>query len=390
MSATDADVILVGGGLANALIALRMRALRPGLRVLLLERQAVPCGQHTWSFHHTDLSAATRAWVLPLARHSWNGYEVRFPALHRQLDGAYSSLLSEDLARQVGAALGESMRVGAEVADLSPTQVTLSDGRQLRAGAVIDGRGARPSPHLALGYQAFVGHTLRTETPHGLRAPTLMDASVAQGQGYRFVYVLPFSPDTLLIEDTHYTSSPQVAVEQATANIAAYAQARGLKVAERLGCERGVLPIVLDGDFQRFWPAHDPQPRAGLAAALFHPTTGYSLPYAAGLAERLAGSDQLDAATVARITREQALTSWRRQGFFRLLNRLFFMAGQPQQRWRVMQRFYGLPQGLIQRFYADRLTLADKLRILSGKPPIPLAEALRAALASPAHPRNTR
>lgn len=34
----DADLILVGGGLANGLLALRLRQQRPELRVLLLEQ----------------------------------------------------------------------------------------------------------------------------------------------------------------------------------------------------------------------------------------------------------------------------------------------------------------------------------------------------------------
>lgn len=45
------DVILVGAGLANGLIALRLRQLQPALKILLLESQAQPAGNHTWSFH---------------------------------------------------------------------------------------------------------------------------------------------------------------------------------------------------------------------------------------------------------------------------------------------------------------------------------------------------
>ena len=37
-TALRADVVLVGGGLANGLIALRLRALRPGLKVVILRR----------------------------------------------------------------------------------------------------------------------------------------------------------------------------------------------------------------------------------------------------------------------------------------------------------------------------------------------------------------
>jgi lycopene beta-cyclase len=43
----------------------------------------------------------------------------------------------------------------------------------------------------------------------------------------------------------------------------------------------------------------------------------------------------------------------------------------------VLERFYRLPQPLIQRFYAGRAGLADKARILIGKPPVPIGAALK-------------
>jgi len=47
-----------------------------------------------------------------------------------------------------------------------------------------------------------------------------------------------------------------------------------------------------------------------------------------------------------------------------------------------MQRFYRLNAGLISRFYAGQLRLHDKARILCGKPPVPIGEALQALLNS--------
>jgi lycopene beta-cyclase len=55
-----------------------------------------------------------------------------------------------------------------------------------------------------------------------------------------------------------------------------------------------------------------------------------------------------------------------------------------------MQRFYGLPEPLIARFYAARLQALDKLRIVSGKPPVPLGAALRAALDLPSSRAEAR
>ena len=62
--------------------------------------------------------------------------------------------------------------------------------------------------------------------------------------------------------------------------------------------------------------------------------------------------------------------------FLRLLNRMLFRAAKPEERYTVLQRFYGLNQGLIERFYAGTLTWRDKARILIGKPPVPVSKAL--------------
>jgi lycopene beta-cyclase len=42
----------------------------------------------------------------------------------------------------------------------------------------------------------------------------------------------------------------------------------------------------------------------------------------------------------------------------------------------VLQHFYRLPEEIVQRFYAGRTTMADRIRILSGKPPVPVGRAV--------------
>ncbi|MES2739740.1 MAG: lycopene beta-cyclase CrtY [Pseudomonadota bacterium] len=373
------DVILAGAGLANGLIAWRLKSVRPRLRILLLEQAAHMGGNHTWSFHDSDLTAPQRDWIAPLVAQRWPRYRVIFPAFERTLDSPYNSIASPQFARVVGAALGEALRCDAAIASLNATSVTLASGQTLHAGAVIDGRGVRASANLALGYQTFLGQEVRLAAPHGLDAPIIMDASVSQDGGYRFVYVLPLSADTLLIEDTHYVDQGHIAPERLRANIAAYAGARGWQIVELLREERGALPITLAGDFDRYWRELAGQPCSGLRAGLFHSTTGYSLAHAVRLAERIGAQSDLRAPALFRTIHAEAASQWRAQGFFRLLNRMLFLAGSADRRWRVMQRFYRLPAPLIARFYAGALTVGDKLRIVSGKPPVPLLEALAAA-----------
>lgn len=374
------DVILVGGGLANGLIAWRLRQRQPGRRVLLLEAGPQAGGTHTWSFHQDDVTPEQHAWIAPLVAHRWQGYDVRFPQLARTLPGDYLSISDERFAAVMAAELGDTLRTHAPVAHLSPDGVTLADGEHLAAAAVIDGRGYQPSPHLALGFQAFLGQTWRLARPHGLVRPILMDATVDQLAGYRFVYTLPLSADTLLIEDTHYIDQPALAAEAARRRIRDYAAAQGWALEALLREEQGSLPITLAGDPDAFWQAAAGQPCSGLRAGLFHATTGYSLPQAVALADGISEQRDLSHPALFALIRQTAARHWRRQRFFRLLNRMLFLAGRPEQRWQVMQRFYGLGEGLIARFYAGQLTPLDMVRILTGKPPVPVGEALQAVL----------
>jgi lycopene beta-cyclase len=373
-----ADLILVGGGLANTLIALRLVDTQPELRVLLLEQDAAIGGNHTWSFHDTDLNPAQRQWLEPLVQYSWDHYEVRFPNRNRTLAGRYHSITTARLQEVAARKLGDRIRTGATVAEIHPDQVLLSDGTRWQGQAVIDGRGPRSSPHLDVRFQKFVGQVAVLDAPHGLDGPIIMDATVVQDDGYRFFYTLPLDAHTVLIEDTRYSDTPAVPRADYAEAIRQYARLQGWNISHILHEEDGVLPITLGGDICAFWDAGLPVARSGLQAALFHPATGYSLPNALGLADELATVHDWSAASVYQLTRAASERLWAATGFYRILNRMLFLAAAAPERRHVLERFYGLNAALIARFYAGNNTLPDKLRILLGKPPVKLERAFAA------------
>ena len=372
-----ADVLLVGGGLASSLIALRLKRVSPGLRIIMLEREAHIGGEHTWCHFASDLAPAISDWLGPLIVHDWAGYDVRFPAHARTLPTHYRAITSARLHEVMSELLGEDAWLSVEANDVRADAVRLVDGRRLAAPLVIDARGPRRSSHLALGWQKFLGQEVRLAGPHGLPRPVVMDASVAQLDGYRFVYLLPMAPDRVLIEDTRYSDTPALDRAALAADIAAYAKARGWQIAELLREEVGVLPIALAGDIDAYWAEAKPGAAdAGMRAALFNPTTGYSLPDAARQAEAIAALPSLTTAAARAAIVAMSKRAWRERSFYRLLNRMLFRAAAPGERYKVLERFYRLPAPLIERFYAGEATLADKLRILSGKPPVPIGRAL--------------
>ncbi len=373
----QAHVLLVGGGLASSLIALRLRRARPDLKIIMLEREARIGGEHTWSHFATDVSPEIGAWLGPLIVHDWPGYDVRFPTHRRTLTTHYRAITSARLHQVMSELLGDDAWLNVEAKEVRADSVRLVDGRKLTAPLVIDARGPRRSSHLALGWQKFLGQEVRLAAPHGLTRPVVMDASVPQLDGYRFLYLLPLAPDRLLIEDTRYADGPALDRAQLEKDIAAYAAYHGWSIAEVVREEVGVLPIALAGDIDAYWSeAPDDAADAGLRAALFHPTTGYSLPDAARQAELIAGSHALHTAAVREALMAMSKRAWADRAYYRLLNRMLFRAAAPGERYRVLQRFYRLPQPLIERFYAGQATWRDKVRILAGKPPVPIRRAL--------------
>jgi lycopene beta-cyclase len=374
----SADALIVGGGLASSFIALRLKRSRPNLKIIVLEREHRIGGEHTWSHFATDVAPAISEWMGPLIVHDWPGYDVRFPAHRRTLPTHYRAITSARLHAVMSELLGEDAWLGVEASEVKAESVRLVDGRRLAAPLVIDARGPRRSSHLALGWQKFLGQEVRLAAPHGLVRPIVMDATVAQLDGYRFLYVLPMGADRMLIEDTRYSDGPALDRAQLAVDIAAYATAQGWTIANIEREEVGVLPIALAGDIEAYWDEESGSPAAdaGMRAALFHPTTGYSLPDAARQAEAIAALPRLTTAAVRAAIVEMSKTAWKDRAFYRLLNRMLFRAAKPTQRYKVLERFYRLPAPLIERFYAAEATTGDKLRILAGKPPVPVWRAL--------------
>lgn len=379
------DVAIVGGGLAGSLFALALAHKRPDVGIRLIERGRALGGNHLWSFFATDVDPADRWLVAPLISHAWKGYDIAFPKHARSFDAPYYSIESERLDEVVRAALPDgAVMLNAKVLAASPTAVVLADGDRVEAGGVIDCRGVSDLSMLDVGWQKFVGREFALDEPHDVTRPVIMDATVEQVDGYRFVYTLPFSATRMFVEDTYYSDTQGIDRAVVSRRLDDYVAARGWKPAranEMLREEVGSLPVVIGGDFEAYWRSGGNKvAKGGARGGLFHPTTGYSLPDAIRAAVLVAGASDLSGAGLHDLLHGFAKRAWRSRGFYRMLDVMLFKAAYPHERRAVLERFYGLDEGLIARFYAARSTVRDKARVLVGKPPIPIARALGAIL----------
>ncbi|MXO73133.1 lycopene beta-cyclase CrtY [Alteraurantiacibacter buctensis] len=381
MTGRDCDIAIAGGGLAGGLIALALARHRPDMTFRLVEAGLELGGNHRWSWFASDLKAPAQDLLQPVHTNRWPaGNQVIFPGHRRQLGTPYCSIGSADFAAALHRDLPQgTIMTGRTVAAIDARGLTLADGERIGARTVIDARGFVPSPHVHGGWQVFMGRHLRVGQPHGLERPIIMDASVEQLGGYRFVYVLPLGVDELFVEDTYYQDTPALDRGALAARIDAYCAAQGW-TGETLGEETGVLPVITGGNHQRYFDqvATPGVALAGARGLFTHPLTSYTLPFATQVALAVAEKADLPGEQMAAHLADLSRRHWAATGFYRLLGTMLFGAAEPHRRVAIFERFYRLPEPLVERFYTGRSTLADKACVLVGKPPVPVTRAIRA------------
>lgn len=367
------DILIIGGGLAGALLAHRLVKERPEKNILLLEAGADYPNHATWSFHRSDISKANWEWLQPLVSHEWQGYTVRFPDYTRDLLGStYCSIRSSEFFNRLS--IRDHTKFNARVSSIAEQSVYLENGEFLTGNIVIDARGWAPEQGELCGWQKFVGLDLELESSHGLTRPMLMDADCEQLDGYRFIYTLPWSRNRVLIEDTRYSGTPDFDVDAYTEEVLRYAQERAWQIRRIERVESAALPIPLRQPTIR---GKSKVGSIGMAGGFFHRVTGYSLPWAVRIADCLSRIDDYTPSSVMEELGRFRQESKRMDEFSLLLNRMLFCAAEPTERQQIFSRFYRLPEGLIQRFYAGSMTLMDMGRVLVGKPPVKIQRALK-------------
>lgn len=379
-------VLILGGGLSGCLIAYKLALLEHPPDFLLLEAGTELCGNHTWSFHDSDVPEQLMRDLRPLISKSWDSQEVRFKNYQRIFNTGYHSIISSEFSAKVLRTVSaERILLGKRVKSVEAGRVILEDGQELKAEIILDARGAGASDFQQPGFQKFYGMDLELEAPHQLKRPVIMDADCDQKESYRFFYLLPWSATSLLIEDTRYSNSPEIEGDEFETEIYQYCAKMKWRIKKVSRIEKAALPIPLHP--MKFQMQEDLAISVGVRGGYFHLTTGYSLPQALEVAEIISNEFKKNP-DLTQFFLHSRLRSFYKQGesqsrFFGLLNRMLFLAAIPEERWRIFSRFYRFQEQLIFRFYRGKLKKRHQLRILVGRPPVPVLNAIQSIFYKP-------
>ncbi|MEP6340079.1 lycopene beta-cyclase CrtY, partial [Parasphingorhabdus sp.] len=303
---------------------------------------------------------------------------VHFPKYSRRIGNGYFSIESVKLDLELRARLPKkSLIIGKKIKKLQGSILQLDDDEEISAKAVVDARGGGNIVALENGWQKFYGQMLRLKKPHGLDRPVIMDARVKQIDGYRFVYCLPFGENELFVEDTYYADTKDFDPAMLSKRISEYVAEQGWEIDKVLSDETGQLPVFYGGDFQAFWNSNPgPDARAGSRAALIQPITSYSLPLAVRTAILIAGTPSITQENLDKSLKDMATEHWKNGKFYRMLCAFLFKGADPEKRYLTLQHTYTKDENLLARFYAGKTTKIDQVKLLTGKPPIPIRRAV--------------
>ena len=374
-AAPDVDVAILGGGLAGLSLAVRL-ADQPQLRVAVIEPRAEYRRDRTWSywrlFDHPFRDAVA-------AR--WDGWEVartgpqgRQPVVRTAPGIPYETIPADRLyaaaEARLDAAPNVSLRLGCTMtslrAEVDAVDVETSEGL-LRARWVFDSR--PPPPSRAGLVQHFLGQEVEVDEPvFDPGRVVLMDFAVPQHPGSaRFLYVLPTTDRTALVEDT-WLSPPGFEKPDYRAGIRSY-------LAERYGVarfsvsfeEEGAIPM--DPSLQA--PTCDPGRviPIGTAGGVVKPSSGYAFLGIQRMADALAAD-----LAAGRKPRNFQPRSTRLRWMDSVLLRA--LADAPDRAPHLFHLLFSRcePESLV-RFMNEVGSSADALRVIAAMPKIPLLQA---------------
>ena len=274
------DYIFTGLGASSCILIheLQRKNLLNQKTILVLDPCTKSVNDKTYCFWSSDSDQITQDFGA-LASHSWSKVSIDNLPSQDIGDLKYHHVNSLDLYNSAKKILStcNATVLNEEVTDILSDKETIvvSKSGRYTGKKIFDARPPELKEKLAKDqniFQSFIGYKIKLkDTNFNPDACTLMNFNVAQQGHTQFVYVLPFSEDTALVELTRFgteeiseSGSKTILEEYITEHYGAY---------ELTGLEVGVIPMFMD--------LKPPKPISGVVpigtrANKVKPSTGYA------------------------------------------------------------------------------------------------------------------
>ena len=248
-SVEDADVVVLGAGLAGLSLAARLARAPSGPRVVVVEPRTAYQDDRSWCFWQPEQHELSH-----LVSHRWTTWSFSDAAgsavRHQVPELFYQYIRGIDFYSSAQADIAQSPRVDLRLGVRAEMVSAVPDGVRVETSAgtllarqVID---TRPRPAAAMLYQSFVGVEFECggQHPFDPTEVTLMGSLATDEQGLSFVYALPLGPNRAIVEWTRFGTAP-IKRELLAGELDHVLSGLGLNDVRRVRTEGGVLAMGL-------------------------------------------------------------------------------------------------------------------------------------------------
>lgn len=373
------DIVIAGGGLAGLSLAAELSAPEfAHLRVLVIEPRTSYLRDRTWSYWNVS-GALPQRWQ-GLAKTLWRKWRVSDASKNLLCESktTYAMLPADAFYEQALAQIKQASHIqfkqGYSLHNFRSAaqglMLELLGGESLRCGCLIDTR-----PPTVQSPQEWVQHFVgwEVQTREACFEPECMDlmAFDQQTKGLHFVYCLPYSPHSALVETTWISRAQHRPDYEAEIKQALLSRFK-CEHYEITFCEQGALPL---------WPAQtSPQPnviKLGRAGGALRASTGYAFTATLWQAQYVAKSLQ------HHLSQSISLQNWIPvlPTISRLddwMDRVLFLVLEndwPAAPGYFLAMFEHVAPDAMVRFLSGRSTWVERLAVMNSLPKLPFLKA---------------
>jgi lycopene beta-cyclase len=357
-------LLIAGGGVSASLAALAMARIRPEVPMLLVGEGSQFGGERPLLLLDAALDAEELAFIEPLLAASWDGFYVAMPGRSRRVKLRCHVLAPEKVDAALAEALPAERRwTERRIVAVRDASLLLHGGEAVTGTGAIDARSWAHQTTLELAWRHCTARTYDFAAPHRVDLPVLLDTTLPQAAGCAFFTCLPLSETRLAVEHVRYATAAEADPREGGERLDDYVSLRGWSGGAVVAEDKASLPVALGGDFEAYYRIGGARvAKLGKRGGFFFPTTASPLPDAIRTALLLTRQRDFSGGALHDLCEEAVVSLWKRREAYRAFDRLLLRGGG----CRAIEGLFGLEAPLIERFFAERLGLFDRRKLMAA------------------------
>lgn len=350
------DIAIIGGGNAGITLASKLKY----QNALVFEPKTPEDRDVSWALWATgndqkDIASATRGrWK------QWRLVDHNHEILHNSNEYYYTSLSSADYLhyceQQLSPNVGLVRETVENIISHGSGGTFTASGQQYYADHIFDSRPAKMDK--AGLKQHFLGIEIRTKKPlKDIEIATLMDFRVDQSRGLHFIYALPFSDRSLLIESTMISTTIEP-VDWYKQAIYQWLDGQSIEIEEITREELGIIPM------HETTPKDTSLSRIGTSSGAIRLSSGYAFTHIQSQINQLASNIEKGDYRVPQVISGTIST------LDKIYNRV--LVAEPSLGVTLMMKTAGaLDAEGFSRFMLGKATIKDWIKVILAMPKLP-------------------